>query len=156
MTLRWTSLLILVTAVAFAQEETPDSRLRHSRETLHEIMAAPDKGIPRDLLDRARCIVVVPGLKKAAFIVGGEYGRGFALCRTGSGWSSPAPVRLAGGSFGFQLGVDSTDIVLLLMNERGMARLLSDKFSIGAEAAAAVTPSSEALTKLPAAFFTLP
>jgi SH3 domain-containing YSC84-like protein 1 len=140
MTLRWTSLLILVTAVAFAQEETPDSRLRHSRKTLHEIMAAPDKGIPRDLLDRARCIVVVPGLKKAAFIVGGEYGRGFALCRTGSGWSSPAPVRLAGGSFGFQLGVDSTDIVLLLMNERGMARLLSDKFSIGAEASAAAGP----------------
>src|SRR5271157_4361523 len=95
-----------------AQEETPDKRLRHAADTMHEIMATPDKAIPRDLLNRAECIGIVPDMKKAAFIVGGEYGRGFALCRTSEGhWSAPAPIRLAGGSFGAQLGGDSADIV---------------------------------------------
>lgn len=140
MNLRWISLVLLTSATLLAQEEKPDKRLRQTAETLREIMAAPDKGIPSDLLDRARCVVVIPGMKKAAFVVGGEYGRGFALCRIGSGWSAPAPVRVGGGSFGFQLGVDSTDIVLLVMNERGMMRLLSDHFSIGADAAAAAGP----------------
>jgi len=123
-----------------AQEETPDHRLRHATETLQEIMRTPDKEIPRSLLDRSRCIVVVPGMKKAAFIVGGDYGRGFASCRDSRGWSAPAPVGLAGGSFGLQLGADETDVVLLVMNERGMKRLLSDKFKIGADAAAAAGP----------------
>jgi lipid-binding SYLF domain-containing protein len=123
-----------------AQEETPDKRLRSSADTLREIMATPDKAIPRGLLNRAQCIVIVPGMKKAAFIVGGEYGRGYSMCRTEGRWSAPAPVRLAGGSFGLQLGADSTDIVLLAMNERGMQRLLSDKFNIGADATAAAGP----------------
>ncbi len=123
-----------------AQEEAPDKRLRHTVDTLHEIMGTPDKAIPRDLLKKAECIVVVPGMKKAAFVVGGEYGRGFAACRAGGKWTAPAPVRLAGGSFGLQLGADSTDIVLLVMNERGMTHLLSDKFKIGADAAAAAGP----------------
>jgi lipid-binding SYLF domain-containing protein len=103
-------------------------------------MAAPDKAIPRNLLERAQCILIVPGMKKAAFLVGGEYGRGFASCRTPGAWSAPAPVRLTGGSFGVQLGADSTDIILLLMTEHGLERLLSDKFSIGADLAAAAGP----------------
>jgi len=123
-----------------AQQETPDKRLRHATDTLRDIMATPDKAIPRDLLDRAQCIVVVPEMKKAAFVVGGEYGRGFAMCRTAGRWSAPAPVRMAGGSFGLQLGGDSTDVVLLAMNERGMQRLLSDKFKIGADISAAAGP----------------
>jgi SH3 domain-containing YSC84-like protein 1 len=138
--LRFCSILVLAGATLFAQEETPDHRLRHTADTLQEIMATPDKAIPHGLLDRAQCIVVVPGMKKAAFVVGGDYGRGFAMCRTAGGWSAPAPVKLAGGSFGLQLGADSTDVVLLVMNERGMQRLLSDKFSIGADAAAAAGP----------------
>src|SRR3984957_10961581 len=123
-----------------AQEETPDKRLKDSAATFHEIMAAPDRSIPRHLLERAQCIIIVPGMKKAAFLVGGEYGRGFASCRVPGSWSAPAPVRLAGGSFGVQLGADSADIVLMLMTERGLERLLSDKFSIGADLGAAAGP----------------
>lgn len=130
----------LTVAMLPAQEESPDKRLRNATDTLHEIMATPDHAIPRGLLDRARCIVIVPGMKKAAFVVGGEYGRGYAMCRNEGRWSSPAPVRLAGGSFGVQLGADSTDVVLLAMNERGMQRLLSDKFKIGADVSAAAGP----------------
>jgi len=133
--------MVAVTAALLpAQEETPDKRLRAATDTLHEIMATPDHAIPRGLLDHARCIVVVPGMKKAAFVVGGEYGRGYAMCRNEARWSAPAPVRLAGGSFGLQLGGDSTDIVMLVMNERGMQRLLADKFKIGADIAAAAGP----------------
>jgi len=124
----------------FAQEETPDKRLQHAAISFHEIMAAPDHAIPRDLLERAQCIVIVPGMKKAAFMVGGEYGRGFASCRQPGDWSAPAPVRLTGGSFGIQLGADSTDIIFLVMNKHGLERLLSDKFSIGADLAAAAGP----------------
>jgi lipid-binding SYLF domain-containing protein len=134
--------LVAVTgALLPAQEEAPDKRLRHAADTLHEIMATPDKAIPRGLLNRAECVAVVPEMKKAAFVVGGEYGRGFAMCRTTEGrWSAPAPIRLAGGSFGIQLGADSTDIVFLVMNDRGMQHLLSDKFKIGADATAAAGP----------------
>jgi lipid-binding SYLF domain-containing protein len=124
----------------FAQEEAPDKRLRRSADTFREIMAAPDKAIPRDLLHRAQCIVIVPGMKKAAFVVGGEYGRGFASCRGETGWTGPSAVRLAGGSFGLQLGADSTDVVLLIMNERGLQHMLSDKFTIGGDATAAAGP----------------
>lgn len=105
-------------------------------------MSAPDKAIPQDLLDRASCIVLVPGLKKGAFVVGGKYGRGFAMCRAagGQGWGPPAAIRIEGGSFGLQLGVSSSDVVLLVMNERGMRRLTQDKFTIGADATAAAGP----------------
>lgn len=123
-----------------AQEETPDKRLRNSAATFHDIMSAPDRSIPRNLLARAQCIIIVPGMKKAAFLVGGTYGRGFASCRTPGSWSAPAPVRLAGGSFGVQLGADSADIILMVTSQRGMERLLSDKFSIGADLAAAAGP----------------
>lgn len=127
--------------VLFAQEDTPDKRLRAAADDFQQVMQTPDKGIPRDLLDRAQCVVIIPGMKKAAFGVGGQYGRGFASCREASGqWSGPAAIRLAGGSFGLQLGGNSTDLFLLVMNQQGLNHLLSDKFTIGADATAAAGP----------------
>ena len=118
----------------------PDARLENSAAALREIMRSPDKGIPKDLIDKAQCVVIVPDLLKGAFIVGGKYGRGFASCRHENGWSSPAAMRIEGGSFGFQLGGSSTDLIMLIMNRHGMQRLLGDKFTIGGEAAAAAGP----------------
>jgi lipid-binding SYLF domain-containing protein len=119
-----------------------DDRLDASADALTDMMRASDKGIPQDLLDKAHCIVVVPGMKKAGFIVGAKYGRGFAVCRrhAGSGWSAPAAMRVEGGSVGFQIGASETDIVLLVMNDGGMKHLLSDKFMIGGEATVAAGP----------------
>jgi lipid-binding SYLF domain-containing protein len=128
------------TALLCAQEDTPDHRLRRSAEVFHEIMAAPDRGIPHGVLDRSQCVVIIPGVKKAAFVVGGEYGRGFAVCRHHGEWGGPAAVRVSGGSFGAQIGAESTDIVLLVMNQRGMDHLASDKFTVGADASAAAGP----------------
>ncbi len=116
-------------------------RLDASADVLTEIMSAPDKGIPQDLLAKAECIVVVPGLKKGAFIVGGKYGKGFMLCRkAGAGWSAPAAIRVEGGSFGLQIGGSETDVVLLVMNQGGAKKLLSSKFTVGADATAALGP----------------
>jgi lipid-binding SYLF domain-containing protein len=117
-------------------------RLDDAASLFSEIMGAPDKSIPQDLLNKSYCIVLVPGLKKGAFVVGGKYGRGFALCRTasGQGWGPPAAIRIEGGSFGLQIGFSSSDVVLLVMNERGMKKLNSSKFTIGAEATAAAGP----------------
>jgi SH3 domain-containing YSC84-like protein 1 len=123
-----------------AQEQSPDHRLRHATEAFQDSMASPDKGIPRDLFDKSQCVVIVPNLLKAAFLVGGKYGRGFASCLHGIGWSSPAAIRIEGGSFGLQLGGSATDVIMLVMNRRGMDHLLSDKFTIGAEAAGAAGP----------------
>jgi lipid-binding SYLF domain-containing protein len=123
-----------------AQEETPDHRLRASADVLRETLGAPDKGIPRDLLEKAMCVVVVPGLKKAAFVVGGDYGRGYAICRHAGGWTGPAAVRFSGGSFGPQIGVESTDIILLVMDHKGMENLAKDKFTVGVDASAAGGP----------------
>src|ERR1700758_1179492 len=109
---------LAVTAL-YSQEERPDHRLQASTDVLHEIMSAPDKGIPKDLLSKAQCIVIVPGLKKAAFIFGGDYGRGFAICRNQGSWGGPAAVRFSGGSFGAQIGGESTDVVMLVMSRRG-------------------------------------
>jgi lipid-binding SYLF domain-containing protein len=119
-----------------------DDRLDASADTLIDMMHAADKGIPQDLLDKAKCVVVIPGMKKAGFIFGAKYGRGFAACRRsgGSGWSSPASMRVEGGSVGFQIGGSETDVVLLVMNDGGMKHLLSDKFTIGGEATAAAGP----------------
>jgi lipid-binding SYLF domain-containing protein len=130
----------LTAAMAWGQEETPDRRLRHAADVLQEVMQAPDRGIPRDLFDRARCVIVVPGLKKGAFVFGADYGRGFAACRSGNSWGGPAAVRMGGGSFGAQLGLESTDVVMLVMNQRGMDRLAADKFTIGADVSAAIGP----------------
>jgi SH3 domain-containing YSC84-like protein 1 len=135
------SILLTCTLAVYGQEQTPDHRLRSAADVFRDIMATPDKGIPRDLLERAECIVIIPGMKKAAFVVGGDYGKGYAVCRTTAGmWGAPDPVGLSGGSFGPQIGVDSTDVVLLIMNDRGLNHLISDHFKIGGDAAAAAGP----------------
>jgi lipid-binding SYLF domain-containing protein len=117
-------------------------RLPVAATVLKEIMGTPDKSIPQELLNKAVCVVVVPGVKKGAFIWGGKYGRGFVTCRrkSGAGWGAPGSVRIEGGSFGLQIGGSETDVVMLVMNERGMDRLLSSKFTIGGDAAAAAGP----------------
>jgi len=122
--------------------ESAATRLKSSDEVLTEIMTAPDKGIPQELLEKSQCIVIVPGLKKGAFIFGGKYGRGFILCRasSGTGWSAPAGVTVAGGSFGFQIGGEETDAIMLVMNKRGAEKLLSSKFTLGADASVAAGP----------------
>src|ERR1700727_3013162 len=130
------------TAFAADREVKVDDRLDASADTLNDMMQASDRGIPHDLLDKAKCVVVIPGMKKAGFIFGAKYGSGFAVCRRqgGSGWSAPAAMRVEGGSVGFQIGASETDVVLLVMNDGGMKHLLSDKFTIGGEATAAAGP----------------
>jgi len=129
-------------AFAADREIKVDDRLDASADTLMDMMRASDHDIPQDLLDKAHCVVVVPGMKKAGFIFGAKYGRGFATCRRagGSGWSAPAAMRIEGGSVGFQIGASETDVVLLVMNDGGMKHLLSDKFTLGGEASAAAGP----------------
>ena len=139
------ALLITLAAgsVALAKEKNKTAdRLDDAASVISEIMATSDKGIPQDLLDKSQCIVIVPGLKKGAFIVGGKYGKGFVNCRKegGEGWTAPASIRVEGGSFGFQIGGAETDVVLLIMNERGMKKLLSSKFTLGAEGEVAAGP----------------
>jgi SH3 domain-containing YSC84-like protein 1 len=116
------------------------SQASKSAKVLNEIMGTPDKGIPRDLLAKAECVAVFPNVIKAGFIIGGHGGRGVASCRTPSGWSAPAYFELKGGSVGLQVGGQSTDFVLLIMNESGMKSLLSDKFELGGEASVAAGP----------------
>jgi len=118
------------------------TRLKESALVLREIMGTPDKGIPKELLESSRCIVIVPGMKKGAFIVGATYGRGFMSCRmpSGTGWSAPAGVKVEGGSFGFQIGGSDTDAIMLVMNEGGAKKLMSSKFTLGADAAVAAGP----------------
>jgi lipid-binding SYLF domain-containing protein len=138
--------LILATALSCSSlslfAETPSERLEESARTMHEIMGTPDKGIPQDLLNKAWCVVVVPSLKKGAFVVGGEYGKGFVTCRRGMGmgWGAPAAVVVEGGSFGFQIGGESTDVVMLVMNEHGMHMLDKDKVTLGGDASVAAGP----------------
>jgi lipid-binding SYLF domain-containing protein len=129
-----------------AKESSVNDRLDASTDVLADMMKASDKGIPQDLMNKSQCVVVVPNLKKAGFIVGAKYGRGFAACRraSGTGWTAPAPIRVEGGSFGLQIGGTEQDIVLLVMNETGMKRLLGDKFTIGADASAAAGPIGRA------------
>jgi len=121
--------------------EAPE-RLTAAAESLKEVMDTPDKSIPQDLLSRAQCIVIVPGLKKGAFIIGAKYGKGFVSCRRpgGVGWSAPGSIRVEGGSFGFQIGGAETDVFMLVMNDKGMDRLLSTKFTLGADASVAAGP----------------
>ena len=133
---------LTMVASAADREVKVEDRLDASADTLRDMMHAADRGIPQDLMDKARCVVVVPGMKKAGFIVGAKYGRGFAVCRRqgGVGWTAPAAMRVEGGSVGFQIGASETDVVLLVMNQRGMRHLLSDKFTIGGDASAAAGP----------------
>lgn len=122
--------------------ESAAKRLKTAGTVFTEIMKTPDRAIPQELLESSQCIVIVPGMKKAAFFVGGNYGAGFMLCRqaSGLGWSAPAGVRIEGGSVGFQIGVSETDIIMLVMNKRGAEKLLSSKFTLGADASAAAGP----------------
>jgi lipid-binding SYLF domain-containing protein len=132
----------VATLSAADREAKVEDRLDASADTLADMMHAADKGIPQDLIDKARCVVVIPGMKKAGFILGAKYGRGFAVCRRegGAHWSAPAAMRVEGGSVGFQIGGSETDVVLLMMNDRGMKHLLADKFTIGGDATAAAGP----------------
>jgi lipid-binding SYLF domain-containing protein len=138
------AIAVSLTTAAFAadREIKVEDRLDASADTLTDMMRASDRGIPHDLLTKAKCVVVIPGMKKAGFIFGAKYGSGFAVCRRagGSGWTAPAAMRVEGGSVGFQIGASETDVVLLVMNDGGMKHLLSDKFTIGGEATAAAGP----------------
>jgi SH3 domain-containing YSC84-like protein 1 len=142
-------LLVLVLAcvapvIAEDKQEKVDDRITQSATVMKEILGMPDKGIPRDLLNRANCVIVYPSVKKAAFIVGGSYGRGLITCRRGADfsghWGAPAMFALEGGSFGFQIGAQATDFVLLVMNESGARSVLSSKVKLGADASAAAGP----------------
>jgi SH3 domain-containing YSC84-like protein 1 len=144
--------LILLAAVALTPllAKDPDAvkRLETAGVVFSEIMDTPDKGIPQDMLGNAHCIVVVPELKTGAFIVGGKYGKGYMSCRnkTGSGWSAPAAVRIEGGSVGFQIGGSTTDLIMLVMSARGADKLLSSKFTLGAEGSVAAGPVGRTAT----------
>src|SRR5579863_3606430 len=136
-----TSLVLLVTVTAIASDREEDvSRTHKAAQVFKEIMNTPDQGIPQELLDSAKCIAIIPGDVKFAFIFGGSYGRGVATCRAGHGWSAPMFVAIDGGSVGYQIGGSSTDIVMLFMNDRALQSLLSDKFKLGADASVAAGP----------------
>lgn len=138
--------VVLLSALAvavpvFAQDNPRlDGRLDAARDVIQQIMATPDKQIPTSILSQATCVAVVPGMLKGAFIFGAEYGQGVVTCRTGHGWSAPAFIRMAGGSWGFQIGGKGTDLVLVAVNQRGMQDLLKSNFKIGASASAAAGP----------------
>jgi len=117
-------------------------RIETAEEVLHEIIQTPDKGIPRDILEKAHCVGIVPGLKRAGFIVGAKYGKGIVTCRVAQrgGWSAPSAIIIEGGNVGFQIGAGETDLVFAVMNERGENHLMEDKFTIGADAGAMIGP----------------
>ncbi|MDE1162536.1 MAG: lipid-binding SYLF domain-containing protein [Acidobacteriaceae bacterium] len=125
---------------AQAQDAKLGDRLDNAANVLTEIMASPDKGIPQSILSGAYCVVVIPAYKKGAFILGAQYGRGAATCRTPGGWSAPVMVKLTGGSFGWQIGGQSTDLVIVAMNKNGLHHMLANKFKLGADAAASAGP----------------
>src|SRR5580692_553537 len=131
-----------LSASAFAATDmaTLNDRLENARTIIDALSQTPDQGIPNSIVQQATCIAVVPSLKKAAFIIGGQYGQGVVTCRTGHGWSAPAFIRMAGGSFGLQIGGQGTDLVLVAVNDRGMQDLLKNKFKIGADASASAGP----------------
>lgn len=141
--------ILAVPLMLTAADHDPVQRIASAQQVLDEIMAVPEKGIPRDLLDKANCIVIVPGMKKGAFIVGAQYGKGVSLCRAAGAkraWTGPSTVRLEGGTFGLQLGAEATDLVLLVMNQRGAQKLMSSKFTLGGEAAAVAGPVGRDIT----------
>ena len=139
---------LAITTSLLAIDKEPADRLGEAASVFSEIMATPDQGIPQDLLEKAHCIVMVPGLKTGAFIVGGKYGKGYLSCRnkSGLGWSAPGAVRIEGGSVGFQIGGSSTDLIMLVMSERGANKLLASKFTLGAEGSVAAGPVGRTAT----------
>lgn len=122
-----------------ARQDAAD-RLNSAATVLHEIMQAPDNGIPEEVLENAKCVAVVPHLMKGGFLVGAEHGKGVATCRTANGWSAPAFITVSGGSVGFQIGIEGVDLVMIIQNENGMQKLLSSNFKLGADASAAAGP----------------
>jgi SH3 domain-containing YSC84-like protein 1 len=135
------TLFLVAAQIAVASDRDDDvARTQKAAQVFKEIMDTPDKGIPRDLLDSAKCIAIIPGDKKFAFIFGGNYGRGVATCRTEHGWSAPVFLAMDGGSVGYQIGGSSTDVVMLFMNDHALHSLLSDKFKLGADASVAAGP----------------
>ena len=122
------------------KKEDATDRLDNAARVLHEVMAAPDKGIPQEVMDHAQCVAVVPHMVKGGFVFGAEGGRGVATCRTEHGWSAPAFFTIAGGSWGLQIGVEGVDLVMIFQNEKGMERLLNSKFQVGGDASAAAGP----------------
>jgi len=135
--------VVAMTAVGLAS--TPE-RLSSATESLKALAETPDKGIPTDLIAKSQCMVIVPSLKKGAFVVGAEQGKGFAMCRAKGGWSGPAGVKVEGGSFGFQIGGSETEVVMLVMNKKGMDRLLSNQFTLGGDASVAAGPVGRTTT----------
>jgi len=142
----WLFAIVCLCTMSFAADDQPakDSkatdRVQAAAEVLDEIQNTPDKGIPQDILNSAECVAVVPSMLKAGFIFGAKYGRGLASCRTPKGWSSPAFFKVEGGSFGFQIGGQAVDLIMLVMNDNGMKSLLSSKFELGADASVAAGP----------------
>jgi lipid-binding SYLF domain-containing protein len=132
--------VMTLSANADSDKATLDSRVAAATDTIRQIMSVPDKAIPNQITSQATCIAVIPGMKKGAFIFGAEYGRGVVTCRTGHGWSAPVFITLGGGSFGLQLGGQSTDVVLVAVNDKGFQDLLKSKFKIGGDAAASAGP----------------
>ncbi len=138
------AVVVSLCAAVFAVDEPKESkatdRVQASADVLNEIQSAPDSGIPQEILGRAECVAVVPSMLKGGFIVGAKYGRGVASCRTSKGWSAPAFFMVTGGSFGFQIGGQAVDLVMLIMNNDGMQHLLSSQFTLGADASVAAGP----------------
>src|ERR1700760_617233 len=131
-----------LTTIGWADTKKEDAidRVENATKVVHEIMATPDKGIPQEVLDHAKCIAVVPHMIKGGFIVGANGGKGVATCRTENGWSAPAFFTIAGGSWGLQIGVEGVDLIMVIQNEKGMQQLLNSKFQLGADASAAAGP----------------
>jgi SH3 domain-containing YSC84-like protein 1 len=134
--------VLSLTSIGWAanDREAAADRLDHAGAVLHEIMAAPDKGIPEEVLEHAQCVAIVPHMVKGGFIFGAENGRGVATCRTSNGWSAPAFFRITGGSWGLQIGVEGVDLVMIIQNERGMQHLINSNFQLGGDASAAAGP----------------
>jgi lipid-binding SYLF domain-containing protein len=134
--------LLSLTSFCWAgtDREATVNRLDHAGAVLHEIMSAPDKGIPEEVLEHARCVAVVPHLLKGGFVFGAENGRGVATCRTENGWSAPSFFAITGGSWGLQIGIEGVDLVMIIQNEKGMQQLIGSKFELGADASAAAGP----------------
>jgi len=139
------TLVIGLSAWALAADEKKDGtdevrRMDAAATVLNEVMGTPDKGIPEEILESAKCVAVVPSMLKGGFVVGADYGKGVATCRTPTGWSAPAPFKVAGGSLGLQIGGEAADVVMVIMNDKGMKDLLSSKFKLGADASVAAGP----------------
>ncbi len=134
--------VLSLTSIGWAgtDREATIDRLDHAGAVLHEIMSAPDKGIPEEVLEHARCVAVVPHMIKGGFVFGAENGRGVATCRTANGWSAPAFFAITGGSWGLQIGVEGVDLVMIIQNERGMQHLINSHFQLGGDASAAAGP----------------